>query len=334
MAPLLVGLLASVGVLLAFGALATGSRASTRLERYTGNSSASLNPAAEDRPGLLERISGGRLLARADRIVERRDWGSRLAAELVRADLALRPIEFVALWLAAALGTPALVMVVVAPLLGQSGNPLPVLVGLAVGLYAPRYWLKRRKTRRVRAFESRLPDTITLLSSGLRAGSSFMQSVELIVRETEPPMSVEFSRLIRDINVGLPLDDALLNLQQRVPSADLGLMTTAITIQHTVGGNLAEILDTIAFTIRERIRIHGEIRVLTSQQRLSGYVVAALPLGIIGVLSLIAPSYLAPLLMSPPTFVGLPLGMLFLAVGGVMMLIGFAAIRKIVDIKV
>jgi tight adherence protein B len=334
MAPLLVGLLASVGVLLAFGALATGSRASTRLERYTGNSSASLNPAAEDRPGLLERISGGRLLARADRIVERRDWGSRLAAELVRADLALRPIEFVALWLAAALGTPALVMVVVAPLLGQSGNPLPVLVGLAVGLYAPRYWLKRRKTRRVRAFESRLPDTITLLSSGLRAGSSFMQSVELIVRETEPPMSVEFSRLIRDINVGLPLDDALLNLQQRVPSADLGLMTTAITIQHTVGGNLAEILDTIAFTIRERIRIHGEIRVLTSQQRLSGYVVAALPLGIIGVLSLIAPSYLAPLLMSPPTFVGLPLGMLFLAIGGVMMLIGFAAIRKIVDIKV
>ena len=116
-----------------------------------------------------------------------------------------------------------------------------------------------------------------LLANSLRAGSSFLQAVEMIVREAQPPISTEFARVIREVNLGLPLDDALANLQRRVRSDDLDLMTTAIAIHHTVGGNLAEILDSIAYTIRERVRIKGEIKTLTAQQRMSGYVVGFLP---------------------------------------------------------
>jgi tight adherence protein B len=332
MLPLVIGVLASVGVLLVVGVLTGASDMSSRLERYTGTASTATIQRPE-RSGLLGRLFGLRLLNRADQLVERRDWGARLADELTRADLAMRPAEFAAIYLASAVGVPALALVI-APLVGQGGNPIVLLAGVAVGLYAPRFWLKRRKTARIRAFEARLAETITLLANGLRAGSSFLQSIELIVEETEPPVSVEFNRLLRDINVGVPLEDALRYMQQRVPSEDLQLMTTAITIQHSVGGNLAEILDSIAFTIRERIRIHGEIRVLTAQQRLSGYVVAALPIGIVGVLSIIAPSYMQPMFQQPPSLFGIPMGMTFLAVGGVMMLVGFSIIRRIVDIKV
>ena len=111
------------------------------------------------------------------------------------------------------------------------------------------------------------------------------------------------------------------------------MLNTAITIQHQVGGNLAEILDSIAFTIRERIRIKGEIRTLTAQQRMSGYVVAGLPIGLVAILSLIAPTFMDPM-FGEPYVVGIPLGVIILAFGGLMMLLGFLAIRKIVDIEV
>ena len=120
---------------------------------------------------------------------------------------------------------------------------------------------------------------MTLIANALRAGSSFLQSIEIVIRESAPPVSTEFSRVIREVNLGLSFDEALDNMVRRVRSDDLELMATAITIQHQVGGNLAEILDAIAFTIRERVRIKGEIRTLTAQQRLSGYVVGFLPIG-------------------------------------------------------
>jgi tight adherence protein B len=120
---------------------------------------------------------------------------------------------------------------------------------------------------------------------------------------------------------------------RRVRSEDLELMTTAISIQHQVGGNLAEILDSIAFTIRERIRIIGEIRVLTAQQRMSGYVVAGLPIFLMVMLSAIAPDFMSPM-FGEPLIVGIPLGVIMLFLGGVLMFIGFMAIRRIVDIEV
>ena len=198
----------------------------------------------------------------------------------------------------------------------------------------PRFWLGRRKSGRLNAFNKQLPDTITLLANALRAGSSFLQAIELVVRESRPPVSTEFGRVIREVNLGLPFEQALENMVRRVRSDDLELMATAINIQHTVGGNLAEILDSIAYTIRERVRIKGEIRTLTAQQRLSGYVVGFLPIALAGFLFVAAPNFMAPMFQNPPEALGLPLGVVILAFGGFMMFIGFLLIRKIVDIEV
>ena len=154
------------------------------------------------------------------------------------------------------------------------------------------------------------------------------------MRESRPPISTEFSRVIREVNLGLPFEQAMENMVRRVRSDDLELMATAINIQHTVGGNLAEILDSIAFTIRERIRIQGEIRTLTAQQRLSGYVVGFLPIGLAGFLFIAAPHFMDPMFQKPPELLGLPLGLVILCFGGFMMFIGFMLIRRIVDIEV
>lgn len=179
-----------------------------------------------------------------------------------------------------------------------------------------------------------LPDTITLIANGLRAGSSFLQAIELVVRESRPPISTEFGRVIREVNLGLAFEQALENMVRRVKSDDLELMATAISIQHTVGGNLAEILDSIAFTIRERVRIKGEIRTLTAQQRMSGYVVGFLPVALAGFIFLLAPKFFEPMFANPPGILGLPAGLIILFVGAIMMFIGFMLIRKIVDIEV
>jgi tight adherence protein B len=156
----------------------------------------------------------------------------------------------------------------------------------------------------------------------------------MVVREGQPPITIEFGRVVREVNLGLAFDAALDNMVRRIRSDDLDLMTTAITIQHQVGGNLAEILDSIAFTIRERVRIKGEIRTLTSQQRMSGYVVAALPIGLVGILSILSPTFMSPMFQKPPEVAGLPAGMIVLAIAGLSMFMGFMAIRRIVDIEV
>jgi tight adherence protein B len=214
------------------------------------------------------------------------------------------------------------------------GSPIALLIGALIGFMLPRLWLGRRKSGRLNAFNKQLPDTITLLANALRAGSSFLQAIELVVRESRPPISTEFSRVIREVNLGLPFEQALENMVRRVKSDDLELMATAISIQHTVGGNLAEILDSIAYTIRERVRIKGEIRTLTAQQRLSGYVVGFLPIGLAGFLFVAAPSFMEAMFLNPPDVLGLPAGVVILIFGGIMMFIGFMMIRRIVDIEV
>jgi tight adherence protein B len=214
------------------------------------------------------------------------------------------------------------------------GNPLALLIGGLVGFFLPRFWLNRRKNGRLNAFNKQLPDTITLLANALRAGSSFLQAIELVVRESRPPISTEFARVIREVNLGLPFEQAMENMVRRVRSEDLELMATAITIQHQVGGNLAEILDSIAYTIRERVRIKGEINTLTAQQRMSGYVVGFLPLALVGFLFVAAPKFMDPMFDNRVSLIGLPGGVIVLAIGGFMMFIGFMLIRRIVDIEV
>lgn len=329
---LLVAILAAASVLLIFLAMAGTSDVSARLERYAATPVSELTEGEKREMGDL--ISRSAALGALNRVVERGDWAANMARELARADLTLRPSEFLAIRIGAVIGVPVVMMV-----LGSLGvvtvfsNPLAWVIGGVVGFFLPRLWLARRKSKRLKAFNGSLSDTITLLANSLRAGSSFLQSLELIVRESRPPISTEFARVIREVNLGLPLEEALGNLQRRVRSDDLDLMTTAIQIHHTVGGDLAEILDSIAFTIRERVRIKGEIATLTAQQKLSGIVVGLLPLGLMGALSVIAPHFLAPM-FGKPEFVGIPVGVIILAFGGLLMVIGFLAIRKVVDIEV
>ncbi len=158
--------------------------------------------------------------------------------------------------------------------------------------------------------------------------------MELVTREARPPISEEFSRVVREMSLGLGLQPALGNLVRRVASEDLELMVTAINIQSQVGGNLATVLDAIAFTIRERVRIQGEIQTLTAMQRYSGYVIVLLPVGLAALLFVISPTYMTPMLERPPELFGLPMGIVLFMVGGLSMGIGWLFIRRIVDIKV
>jgi tight adherence protein B len=326
-----IGVLAAVGVLFIFMGLAGGQNVSVRLEHYVAAQPQDLG--SEGQTSLGQKISGSGALLNLNRLVEARDWGADLARELARADLALKPSEFVAIRVGAMFGIP-LFLVLLSPFVEALGNPLLWVIGFVLGFWLPRFWLNRRKSKRLKAFNSNLADTIVLVANALRAGSSFLQAIEMVVRETQPPMSTEFARVIREVNLGLPLDEALANMSRRVRSDDLELMTTAIAIHHTVGGNLAEILDSIAFTIRERVRIKGEIRTLTAQQRMSGYVVGFLPIGLVGILTLIAPGFMDPMLRKPPELFGLPAGVIILAIGAFMMLMGFVFVRRIVDIEV
>jgi tight adherence protein B len=309
-----------------------GSGVSARLERYA-SARESGKSSSEGGGGLAELLEKSVALAQLNRVVEARDFGANLARDIARADLKLKPSEFLALWAGSIVGVP-LLFIVFSLGLPALRAPLALIIGAFIGFMLPRFWLGRRKSGRLGAFNKQLPDTITLLANGLRAGSSFLQAVELVVRESRPPMSTEFNRVIREVNLGLPFEQAMENMVRRVRSEDLELMATAINIQHNVGGNLAEILDSIAYTIRERIRIKGEIRTLTAQQRLSGYVVGFLPIGLAGFLFVAAPNFMAPMFAKPPEAFGLPLGVVILMVGGIMMFIGFLFIRKIVDIEV
>ena len=328
------GVAAAAIFLIAIGIATSGSGSgvSARLERYA-SARQSGKPEGSGQGGIAELLAQSVALAQLNKVVEQRDFGANLARDIARADLKLKPSEFLAIWAASIVGVP-LLFIALSLGLPALRNPIALLVGAFVGFLLPRFWLGRRKGGRLNAFNKQLPDTITLLANGLRAGSSFLQAVELVVRESRPPMSTEFSRVIREVNLGLPFEQAMENMVRRVRSDDLELMATAINIQHTVGGNLAEILDSIAFTIRERIRIKGEIRTLTAQQRLSGYVVGGLPFGLALFIYLAAPTFFDPMFAKPPEFLGIPLGVILLFIAMSAMGAGFYFIRKIVDIEV
>jgi tight adherence protein B len=332
---LVVAAVAALAIFLIAIGIATsgsGSGVSARLERYASAKQTG-KPEGTGQGGIADLLAQSVALAQLNKVVEQRDFGANLARDIARADLRLKPSEFLAIWAASIIGIP-LIMLAFSLALPALGSPIALLIGGFIGFLLPRFWLGRRKASRLNAFNKQLPDTITLLANGLRAGSSFLQAVEMVVRESRPPMSTEFSRVIREVNLGLPFEQAMENMVRRVRSDDLELMATAISIQHTVGGNLAEILDSIAYTIRERIRIKGEIRTLTAQQRLSGYVVGFLPIGLAGFLFVAAPHFMDPMFHKPPDAFGLPLGMVILFFGGFMMFIGFMLIRRIVDIEV
>lgn len=322
---LIAGLAALAVVVIATGvAMSTGGSVSARLQRYTAA------PSDEATEGGARESA---VVAGLSRVIERQDLATRLSVDLARADLKMKPAEFLILW-----AVSPVVFLAAGFLLGivfpGFRNVVALAVFFLVGLYFPRFYLKRRQKRRLAAFAQQLPDTITLLANSLRAGSSFLQGIELVTREARPPISEEMERVVREMQLGMALQPALNNLVRRMASEDLELVVTAIQIQSQVGGNLATVLDSIAFTIRERIRIIGEINTLTAMQRYSGYVITLLPVGLGLILFLISPSYMTAMFEKPPEMLGLPMGVVFFIVGLISMGIGYLLIRRVVDIKV
>jgi tight adherence protein B len=214
---------------------------------------------------------------------------------------------------------------------------LGLYISLALSLtclFLPWLYVRYLRDKYYRTFEEQLADTLLLMGNSLKAGFSFLQTMEMVGRESQPPICDEFARVVQEISVGVPVAQALQNLTVRVRSMDLNLMVTAVIIQREVGGGLAEILETIAEIIRERMRIKREIRVLTTQGKWSGGILAMLPVGIAFAIHLsnkmadpYSESFVQPLLNDP-----LGLTMLAAAIG--LEVVGFLVIMRIVSIRV
>jgi len=218
--------------------------------------------------------------------VERSKWGGGIARDLAQADLKLKPAEYVALMVIASIGLGAVTW-----FFGGKAI-LSAMIGIIVGLFIPRIYIGRQKTQRLQKFNEQLADMLNLLVNGLRAGFSTVQAMEAVSKELPSPISVEFRRVVQEMQLGISMEIALDNLFRRIPSDDLDLIIAAINVQREVGGNLAEILDTISFTIRERVRIQGEIRVLTTQVMYSGRFLSVLPIVLAVILWLINQDYM------------------------------------------
>ncbi|MGD2158503.1 MAG: type II secretion system F family protein [Anaerolineales bacterium] len=256
--------------------------------------------------------------------VERSSWGERIARDLARADLKLKPAEYIALILISSAFVGFLFWFF-------GGRVILVgVIGVLVGSFLPRIYVRRQQNQRLVNFSEQLPDMLNLMVNGLRAGFSTMQAMEAVSSELPAPISDEFHRLVQEMQLGLPMERALSNLYRRIPSDDLDLIIAAINVQRDVGGNLAEVLDTISYTIRERVRIKGEIRVLTSQVMYSGRFLALLPLILSGVLWFVNRSYMMTF-FQPNTRI---CGFIMLGIAALMVAMGYFVMTRIAQIEV
>ena len=256
-----------------------------------------------------------------NRALEGRKVAVDLSTHLARADLKLTVGEFLSLQLIAALGA------------GVGGYLLfdtivLALLAAVIGWFAPRWYMSSRQTARLKAFNNQLGDALNLMVNGLRSGYSVLQAMEAISRELPKPISAEFARVVQEVQLGVSVEVALANMLRRINSDDLDLVVTAINVQREVGGNLAEIIDVISFTIRERVRIKGEINTLTAQGKYSGYVISLLPIGLSLVLFCINKPYISRLFTSGFC------GWAMVVCGLLMIGSGFMAIQRIVNIEV
>ena len=315
MNPIVLAAVAALAILLLFVGFGRAERAGDetieeRLDRY-GTRVEIEGEKPKKRRSAMDGIEDG---------LAHRGIGANIRIDLARADLKLRVSEFMVLTLVSIIG-----FFIAARLIFGS-----VLLGLilgVVGFFAPRIYVSFRKRQRLNAFNDQLGDTITLLANSLRSGYTIVQSMKTVAEQLPEPMAGEFYRVTQEIGLGLHYEEALNNMLRRVPSEDLDLLITAVNIQGRVGGNLAEILDTIGHTIRERVRIKGEIRVLTAQQMISGYILTGLPIVLGLVLYALNKEYIGRMFSDP-------CGWIMIGVSVLMITAGFFVIRKIVNIEV
>ena len=246
--------------------------------------------------------------------------GLTLAEHLARADIKLRSSEFVLIQLGCLLGFALL------GLLRFGFGPQFIVSG--VGAYLiPMRVVKYRQRKRLNKLNGQLPETLGLLSNALKAGFSLPQALDSVAHNIGTPASEELSRVTREMSVGASLEQALRNMLKRVASEDLDLIVTAILIHKSVGGNLAHVLDSISDTIRKRVMVKNQISALTAQARASGWIISLLPVGVAGILYVIAPTYFRTLTTDP-------VGIALLIVAGVSIVVGNMFIRRVTRIRV
>ncbi|NLG99817.1 MAG: secretion system protein [Chloroflexi bacterium] len=314
------GALVLIAIIIGIAISITSDRSGVeqRLDRYIDGGT----PQEEE-----ERQKGSVVTDWLDNRVKQSSYGGTLARDLARADLKLKPGEFIALMIISAFGVGFILWFIG----GQ--NIIAGLLGGTIGLFLPRFYVKSQQSRRLIRFNEQLGDMLNLMVNGLRAGYSTMQAMEAVSKELPPPISDEFRRVVQEMQLGVPMQNALDNLLRRIPSDDLDLVITAINVQREVGGNLAEILDTIAYTIRERVRIKGEVRVLTAQVMYSGRFLSVLPILVLAILYVINRSYMSEF-FKPENNTPLPCGYLGLACAGILIVIGYFVMNKIGEIEV
>jgi tight adherence protein B len=296
---------------------------SQRVETYAGVENEAAR-AAEAELRQRTRVTGwfGRLLGGG--------YMGRLQERLVQADVPMRASEIILL---------RLVLAGIGFLLGSYsfGNMHSGVILAVLGFVAPAIYLTVRHGRRRAKFVRQLSDALMLLTNSLRAGYGFLKGLELIAKEMDDPISKELKRLLHEVNLGATIEQALANMGRRLNSADLDIVISAYLVQKDVGGNLTEVTEKVAETIRERLRIQGDVKVLTSQGRFSGYVVGLLPFVLVLLILMEKPDYFKPMLGEPKMFffgMEAPLGVLILIGAGLWQVVGWYWIYKTVSIKV
>ncbi|MFV1860069.1 MAG: type II secretion system F family protein [Anaerolineales bacterium] len=310
-------LLLVVGIVLSF--VGGGSVVEERLGRYaeTGGMVTTVSDDAadiRDQPTPLSDF--------LNNLGEGTDLFAKISTNLAQADIKLRPAEYLAARVIAMFGVAVVAFVL-------SGIIFAVF-GAIVGFFIPPIYVGRAKKSRLRAFDNQLSDMLNLVVNGLRAGFSTLQALEAVSHEMPTPISDEFRRVVQEMQLGIPMEEALDHLMRRIHSDDLDLVITAINVQREVGGNLAEILDVISFTIRERVRIKGEISALTAQGRATAWVISALPIALIVLLFVVNRPYVMQFFNPETRSCGIPLVVL----AALMVISGFAITQKIVDIDI
>lgn len=263
---------------------------------------------------------GARAVELVGKIPRPKGYDNELQDEIDRAGWQLRASEFVLVRICVTVAAGLLAWAL-------TGNLLFGVLAAVVGVFAPKAVLSNAKTRRQNKFMEQLPDTLQLLAGTLKAGYGVLQALDTVVKEMDEPIAGEFNRALTEARLGLPLEDALADMGERVESDDFKWVVVAINIQRQVGGNLAELLETVAETLRDREQVRRQISVLSAEGKLSAYVLIALPPVILGYLTLTNPTYLAPLITNP-------MGWVFAGSAGFLMIVGIFWMRKMIKIDV
>ena len=325
--PLIVAIVAGVFAfgLLVFGLLSLRSEREEIIEERLGRYVAEAEYTYYTAPQAAEEVEKrpSQLTQRLDQALAGRSFAENWRVQLARADLKLTVAEYLGAHVISVIAFFVVTALILAP-----GSPALWPVAAVVGFFAPRIYVNRRQQQRLRAFENQLADILGLWVNSLRSGYSVLQAMEAIAREAPNPSSLEFRRVVQEVQLGISMEEALDNMLRRIDSEDLDLVITAVNIQREVGGNLAEILEVIAHTIRERIRLKGEIRVLTTQGRYTGYIIGFLPIGLSLFLYASNPEYMGRM------FENRTCGWPMIGCGLGLIATGAAIIRRIVDIDV